>query len=95
MIEMHGVSFRYREGLGLIVRDVNPMIPDGAVASITGTVGLDKSTLAYAMNGIISCCYLQATSTAWFTCGGDAVETNLVDLPRRSTACAGTSTARW
>ena len=53
MIEFNEFSFRYREGVEPVVRDITLAIPDGCFVGITGAAGSGKSTLTYAINGII------------------------------------------
>ena len=53
MIEIRDFSFTYRESKEPTVRDVNLTIPDGTFVGITGAAGSGKSTLTYALNGII------------------------------------------
>ena len=53
MIEFNEFSFRYREGVEPVVRDITLSIPDGCFVGITGAAGSGKSTLTYAINGII------------------------------------------
>ena len=53
MIELKDFSFRYREGSEPVLKDVNLTIPDGSFVGITGAAGSGKSTLTYALNGII------------------------------------------
>lgn len=57
MIEIKNFSFTYREGAAPVVEGVNLSIPDGAFVGVTGPAGSGKSTLTYAMNGIIPHCY--------------------------------------
>ena len=57
MIEVSDMSFRYREGASCAVADVNLRIPDGAFVGVTGPAGSGKSTLTYALNGIVPHCY--------------------------------------
>ena len=40
-----------------VVRDITLYIPDGCFVGITGAAGSGKSTLTYAINGIIPHCY--------------------------------------
>ncbi len=82
MIEMRDFSFRYREGTAPVVRDVNLTIPDGAFVGITGAAGSGKSTLTYAMNGIIPHCYPGDFYGTVTVQGLDTVETSLTDLSR-------------
>ena len=57
MIEIKNFTFKYREGDKPVVEDVNLTIPNGSFVGITGSAGSGKSTLTYAMNGIIPHCY--------------------------------------
>ena len=57
MIELKDFSFRYREGSEPVLKDVSLTIPDGSFVGITGPAGSGKSTLTYALNGIIPHCY--------------------------------------
>ena len=57
MIEVSDMSFGYREGASCAVADVNLRIPDGAFVGVTGPAGSGKSTLTYALNGIVPHCY--------------------------------------
>lgn len=82
MIEMRDFSFRYREGAAPVVRDVNLTVPDGAFVGITGAAGSGKSTLTYAMNGIVPHCYPGDFYGAVTVQGLDTVETSLTDLSR-------------
>ena len=44
MIEFNEFSFRYREGVEPVVRDITLAIPDGCFVGITGAAGSGKST---------------------------------------------------
>ena len=57
MIEVKDFTFKYKEGQNPAIKDVNITIPDGAFVGITGAAGSGKSTLTYALNGIIPHCY--------------------------------------
>lgn len=82
MIEFRDFSFRYREGDAPVVRDVTLAIPDGCFVGITGAAGSGKSTLTYAVNGIIPHCYPGDFYGAVTVEGMDTVETSLTDLSR-------------
>lgn len=82
MIEMRDFSFRYREGGVPAVRDVSLTIPDGALVGVTGAAGSGKSTLTYAMNGIVPHCYPGDFYGSVTVQGHDTVETSLTDLSR-------------
>lgn len=57
MIEIRDFSFQYREGARPVVSGIDLTIPDGAFVGITGAAGSGKSTLTYALNGIVPHCY--------------------------------------
>lgn len=80
MIEIKNFSFQYREGAAPVVRDMNLTIPDGAFVGITGSAGSGKSTLTYAMNGIIPHCYPGDFYGSVVVEGLDTCETSLTDI---------------
>lgn len=82
MISIKDFSFKYREGDAPVVRDVSLDIPDGAFVGVTGAAGSGKSTLTYAMNGIIPHCYPGDFYGSVEVMGRDTVETGLTDLSR-------------
>lgn len=82
MIELRDFSFRYREGTAPTVLDVNLTIPDGAFVGITGAAGSGKSTLTYALNGIIPHCYPGDFYGEVLIDGLDTVDTDLTELSR-------------
>lgn len=82
MIEIENFTFRYREGVEPVVRDVSLVIPDGAFVGITGAAGSGKSTLTYAMNGIIPHCYPGDFYGTVRVGGLDTCETPLTDISR-------------
>ncbi len=82
MIEIRDFSFKYREGKEPTVRDVNLTIPDGTFVGITGAAGSGKSTLTYALNGIIPHCYPGEFFGSVLIDGLDTVETSLTDISR-------------
>lgn len=82
MIEFKEFSFRYREGAEPVVKDISLTIPDGTFVGITGAAGSGKSTLTYAINGIIPHCYPGDFYGAVSVEGCDTVETSLTDLSR-------------
>ena len=57
MIELKNFSFQYREDAAPAVAGVSLSIPDGAFVGVTGAAGAGKSTLTYALNGIVPHCY--------------------------------------
>ena len=80
MIEFKDFTFTYREGAEPTVRDVNLAIPDGAFVGITGAAGSGKSTLTYAMNGIVPHCYPGDFYGSVTVNGLDTCEASLTDL---------------
>lgn len=82
MIEIQDFSFRYREGAEPVVRDVSLRIPDGCFVGITGPAGSGKSTLTYAVNGIIPHCYPGDFYGSVVVEGLDTVEASLTDVSR-------------
>lgn len=82
MISVREFSFKYREGDAPVVRDVSLEIPDGAFVGVTGAAGSGKSTLTYALNGIIPHCYPGDFYGSVVVMGRDTVETDLTDLSR-------------
>lgn len=80
MIEIRDFSFRYREGDEAVVSDINLTIPRGAFVGITGAAGSGKSTLTYAMNGIIPHCYPGDFFGSVRVNGVDTCEASLTDL---------------
>lgn len=81
-IEVRDFSFKYREGDSPTVHDINLSIPSGAFVGITGAAGSGKSTLTYALNGIIPHCYPGDFYGSILVGGHDTVETSLTDLSR-------------
>ena len=80
MIELHDFSFKYREGDAPAIADVNLTIPDHAFVGITGAAGSGKSTLTYAMNGIVPHCYPGDFYGSVLIEGHDTCDTSLTDL---------------
>lgn len=80
MIEIKDLTFRYREGDRPAVRDVNLTIPDGAFIGITGAAGSGKSTLTYALNGIVPHCYPGDFYGSVTVDGRDTCEVGLTDI---------------
>lgn len=82
MIQFDEFSFRYREGEAPVVRDITLSIPDGCFVGITGAAGSGKSTLTYAINGIIPHCYPGDFYGSVTVEGLDTVEASLTDISR-------------
>lgn len=80
MIDIKNFTFTYRESAKPVVRDINLHIPAGAFVGITGSAGSGKSTLTYAMNGIIPHCYPGDFYGSVVVDGLDTCETSLTDL---------------
>ena len=82
MIKIRDFTFRYREGDRPVVSGIDLDIPDGAFVGITGAAGSGKSTLTYALNGIIPHCYPGDFYGSVTVEGCDTVDTSLTDLSR-------------
>ena len=82
MIEIKNFTFQYREGARPVVSDVSLAIPDGAFVGITGAAGSGKSTLTYALNGIVPHCYPGDFYGSVVVDGMDTCEVALTDLSR-------------
>ena len=80
MIEIRDFTFQYREGTAPVVEGINLTIPTGAFVGITGSAGSGKSTLTYAMNGIIPHCYPGDFYGSVVVEGLDTCETSLTDI---------------
>ncbi len=80
MIEIKDFTFTYRESAEPVVRDINLSIPTGAFVGITGSAGSGKSTLTYAMNGIIPHCYPGDFFGSVTVDGLDTCEASLTDV---------------
>ena len=82
MIEISQLSFRYREGADPILKGIDLSIPDGAFVGVTGAAGSGKSTLTYAINGIIPHCYPGDFYGSVRVDGVDTCEASLTDISR-------------
>lgn len=82
MIEVKGFSFKYKESDAPTVSDIDLSIPDGAFVGITGAAGSGKSTLTYALNGIIPHCYPGDFYGSVTVDGLDTVDASLTDISR-------------
>ena len=82
MIEVRNFSFRYRGASAPAVRDVSLSIPEGSFVGVTGAAGSGKSTLTYALNGIVPHCYRGDFFGSVLIDGCDTVETSLTDISR-------------
>ena len=82
MIEVRNFSFRYRGASAPAVHDVSLSIPEGSFVGVTGAAGSGKSTLTYALNGIVPHCYRGDFFGSVLIDGRDTVETSLTDISR-------------
>lgn len=82
MIEVENFTFRYQESSTPVLSDVNLTIPDGCFVGITGAAGSGKSTLTYALNGVIPHCYPGDFYGRVSINGADTVDTSLTDISR-------------
>lgn len=82
MIEIRDFTFQYREGARPVVRGIDLAIPDGAFVGITGAAGSGKSTLTYALNGIVPHCYPGDFYGSVVVEDMDTCEVALTDLSR-------------
>lgn len=82
MIEIRDFTFRYREGDVPAVSEVNLTIPDGCFLGITGAAGSGKSTLTYALNGVIPHCYPGDFYGSVTIDGLDTVDASLTDISK-------------
>ncbi|WP_165060749.1 energy-coupling factor ABC transporter ATP-binding protein [Adlercreutzia sp. ZJ154] len=82
MIYLKDFSFKYAEHDNFALRDISLIIPDGCFVGITGAAGSGKSTLTYAMNGIIPHCYPGDFYGSVVVGSLDTVEASLTDISR-------------
>ena len=82
MIEISNFTFKYRESDRPVVQGIDLAIPDGAFVGVTGAAGSGKSTLTYALNGIIPHCYPGDFYGSVTVEGMDTCEAGLADLSR-------------
>lgn len=82
MIEIKDFAFRYGEGADLVLRGIDLRIPSGAFVGVTGAAGSGKSTLTYALNGIIPHCYPGDFYGSVTIDGMDTCEVSLTDIGR-------------
>lgn len=82
MIEIRDFTFQYRESERPAVSGISLAIPDGALVGITGAAGSGKSTLTYALNGIIPHCYPGDFYGSVTVDGLDTCDVALTDVSR-------------
>lgn len=80
MIEIEDLTFQYRESDAPVIEDMSLSIPSGAFAGIIGAAGSGKSTLTYALNGIVPHCYPGDFYGSVRIDGNDTCDTTLTDL---------------
>ncbi|WP_251211966.1 energy-coupling factor ABC transporter ATP-binding protein [Adlercreutzia murintestinalis] len=82
MLCLKDFSFKYAESDRFALRDINLAVPDGCFVGITGAAGSGKSTLTYAMNGIIPHCYPGDFFGSVIVGSLDTVDASLTDISR-------------
>ena len=82
MIRITDFSFRYREGAAPAVSGANLSIGRGEFVGVTGAAGSGKSTLTYALNGIVPHCYPGDFYGSVEVDGMDTCEAALTDVSR-------------
>lgn len=82
MIEIRDFTFQYRESERPAVSGISLAIPDGAFVGVTGAAGSGKSTLTYALNGIIPHCYPGDFYGSVVIDGLDTCDVALTDVSR-------------
>jgi len=82
MIEVKDFSFRYREGTRAALENVSLSIAEGTFVGITGAAGSGKSTLTYALNGIVPHCYPGDFYGSVTVDGMDTCTSSLTDISR-------------
>lgn len=82
MIKVKDMSFKYQEGSGFAIRDIDFEIPSGQFVGITGAAGSGKSTLTYIFNGIVPHCYPGDFYGSVEVDDLDTVEASLTDISR-------------
>ena len=98
MIEIRDFTFQYRESERPAVSGISLAIPDGAFVGITGAAGSGKSTLTYALNGIIPHCYPGDFYGSVTVDGLDTCDVALTDVSRlacRRARSKGASHMPW
>ncbi len=82
MIEIRDLSFRFKSGAKPVIRGINLTIESGQFVGITGAAGSGKSTLTYALNGIIPHWYPGDFYGSVKIDGIDTCEVALTDISR-------------
>ena len=82
VIEVRDLAFCYKGASKAAIHDINLDIVDGLFVGITGAAGAGKSTLTYALNGIVPHCYAGDFYGSVRIDGLDTAETRLTDISR-------------
>lgn len=75
-------GFTYQESTTPVLTNINLAIPAGSFVGITGAAGSGKSTLTYAINGIIPHCYPGTYEGNIEVCGMKTRRVTLTDVSR-------------
>lgn len=82
MIEVRDLAFCYKGSKRPAIHNINLDIQDASFVGITGAAGAGKSTLTYALNGIVPHCYAGDFYGSVRIDGLDTAETRLTDISR-------------
>lgn len=82
MVEISEFTFCYKGAPSPAVSDITLAVADGSFVGITGAAGAGKSTLTYALNGIIPHCYPGDFYGSVCIDGMDTTQTRLTDISR-------------
>lgn len=89
MVEIKDFSFRYPDAANFALQEINLKIPRGDFVGITGASDAGKSTLAYAMNGVIPHHYSGDFYGEVLLDGQDTVTTPLSGLAKSAASVFG------
>jgi energy-coupling factor transport system ATP-binding protein len=82
LVEVEGLTFRYRRGTEPAIRDVSLSVSPGEVVLVAGPSGCGKSTLIRAMNGLIPHAYSGDLSGTIRVAGQDTLGLRLREIAR-------------
>ena len=82
IVEVEGLTFRYRRGTEPVVRDVSVTVEPGEVLLVAGPSGCGKSTFIRALNGLIPHAYPGELHGTVRVAGVPTVEQRLRDISR-------------
>jgi len=82
LVEVDGLTFRYRRGTEPAIRDVSLTLRPGEVVLVAGPSGCGKSTLIRAINGLIPHAYPGELSGAVRVAGTSTADLKLRDIAR-------------